>query len=276
MLVDIIIYTKDRACQLDLLLRSIKDNFVNANNVWVLEDWSNNEFKAGYTKVKGLDYGLDIKHIRQTRKTFSGVLRDTVEKSETDFILPLCDDDMFIRCTDISDISNYVDDDVIGIHLRFSSDLTVSYGKWGILPLPELFPAGDYLKWDWTTYKIHSRWGYAYNAGGLIYKTGFFKHMIDNIVFDLPNSLEGAMMSGRYKWGKKYTVAFEHSPIVNVSVNRIQNDVLNRGGRDVNYPPPELNSIFLSGSVIDTTGLYNMINNCEFIEVPLKFIEDKR
>lgn len=276
MLTDVIIYTKDRTCQLDLLLRSIKSNFLNVNRVWLLEDWSNDEFKAGYDKIKKLNYGLDIKYVRQTRKTFRDIMRGVVGECNTDFILPLCDDDVFIRSTNITDISNYVDDDVIGIHLRFSSDLTVSYGKWGVLPLPEFFPAGDYLKWDWTTYKVHSRWGYAYQAGGLIYKTEFFKRMINNIEFDLPNFLEGAMMAGRYKWKKKFTVAFKHSPIVNISVNRIQNDVPNRGGRDVNYPPSELNSIFLSGSIIDTTDLYNMNNNCEFIEIVLNFKEDIR
>lgn len=276
MLIDVIIYTKDRACQLDLLLRSIKDNFLNVNKVWVLEDWSNKEFKAGYDKIKSLDYSLNVTYIRQTRKTFYNILKGAVENSKTGFILPLCDDDVFIRGTDITAISNYVNDDVIGIHLRLSSDLTVNYGKRGVLPMPELFPAGDYLKWDWTTYNVPARWGYAYQAGGLIYATEFFKHMINNIKFDLPNSLETALMGGRYKWKKKFTVAFKHSPIVNISVNRIQNDVPNRGGRDVNYPPSELNSIFLSGFIIDTTDLYNMINNCEFIEIPLKFMEYAR
>lgn len=276
MLTDVIVYTKNRACQLDLLLRSIKDNFSNVNKVWLLEDGFNGEFRVGYDKIKSLDYGLDIKHIHQTKETFCNVLRDVVENIKTDFVLPLCDDDVFIRYTDITNISNYVDNNVIGIHLRFSSDLTVSYGKWGILPLPKLFPAGDYLKWDWTTYKVHSRWGYAYQAGGLIYKTEFFKYMINNIEFNLPNSLEGAMMDGRYKWKKNFTVAFKHSPIVNISVNKIQTDVPNRGGRDVNYQPSELNSIFLSGNIIDTAGLYNMDNNCEFIEIELDFREDMR
>ena len=113
-------------------------------------------------------------------------------------------------------------------------------------------------------------------AGAMIYKTDFFRFMIDNIKFDLPNSLEGAMMGERYKWKRNFLVGFKHSPVVNISVNRIQNDVPNRGGRDVYYSPEELNSIFLSNSVIDTTNLYNMNNNCEFVEIPLDFKEDTR
>lgn len=276
MLTDIIIYTKDRACQLDLLLRSIKDNFLNVGKVWLLEDWSNDEYKAGYDKIKKLDYGLDIVYKRQNRSIFYDVLKQVSKDSITKFILPLCDDDVFIRRTDINDITSYVNNDVIGINLRFSSNLTVSYGKWGVLEMPKLLPAGEYLKWDWTTYKIHSRWGYPYLAGGLIYKTNFLRDMISEITFDLPNSFEGAMMSNRYKWKKNFIVGFKHSSIVNISVNRIQNDVPNRAGRDISYPQSELNSIFLSGNIIDTVGIYDMHNNCEFVEITLKFKEDVR
>lgn len=274
---DVIIYTKDRTCQLDLLLRSIKDNFVNVNKVWLLEDWSNKEFRTGYDKIKSLDYGLDINFIKQTRVNFYEALKTTADNSEVDYILPFCDDDVFIRNVDATDISSYVDNTTIGINLRFSSDLTVSYSSGDILPLPEFLPADGYLKWNWTTYKIpNSRWGYPYMAGAMIYRADFFRFMINNIKFDLPNSLECAMMNERYKWRKDFIVGFKHSPVVNISVNRIQNDVPNRGGRDVNYSPSELNAIFLAGSVINTEGLYDMINSCEFIEIPLDFVEDLR
>lgn len=274
---DVIIYTKDRACQLDLLLRSVKDNFVNVNKVWLLEDWSNKEFKAGYDKIKSLDYGLDINFIKQTRVNFYEVLKTIADNSEVDYILPFCDDDVFIRNVDTTDISSYVDNTTIGINLRFSSDLTVSYSRGDILPLPEFLPAGGYLKWNWTTYKIPNfRWGYPYMAGAMIYRADFFRFMIDNIKFDLPNSFEGAMMNERYKWKKNFIVGFKHSPVINISVNRVQNNVPNRGGRGVYYSPEKLNSVFLHGSVIDTVNLYNMHNNCEFVEITLDFKEDTR
>jgi hypothetical protein len=276
MLTDVVIYTKDRACQLDLLLRSIKYNFINVNKVWVLLDWSNDDFKAGYDRIKNINYNLNIVFKAQTRDIFYSVLKQIVGESITGSILPLCDDDVFIRQTDIIDVSSYVDDNTVGIHFRFSSDLTISYHSGKILPLPKFITAGNYLKWDWTTYKNVTRWGYPYQAGGVVYKTEFFNYMLNNIKFDLPNSLESAMMCNRYVWKKKFIIAFKHSPIVNISINRIQSDVNNRGGRDINYSPFELNYIFLSGNIIDTTKIYNVINNCEFIEIPLNFVRDTR
>ena len=276
MLTDIIIYSKDRTCQLDFLLRSLKYYFIDCNKVSILEDWSNDIFKSGYDKIKSINYGLNLEFKKQTRCNFYEILKNSIDSSTTSFLLPLCDDDIFIEKTNIDDISNYMDENTVGISLRYSKDLTVSYHTGKILPLPIFIDAGDYLKWKWSSYGMIDRWVYPYHAGGLIYETKFLQRMVSETSFSLPNSLESAMMAKRYAWKKDHLLAFKHSKIVNVSINRIQNDVDNRGGRDINYTPTELNNIFLNGKIIDTAGLYDMNNNCEFIEVPLKFTEDTR
>jgi hypothetical protein len=276
MFTDVIIYSKDRTCQLDLLLRSLKHYFINCGKIFILEDWSDDVFKSGYDKIKTINYGLNLEFRKQTRNTFYEVLKNSVYDSTTSFLLPLCDDDVFIEETNIDDISNYMDENTVGISLRYSKDLTISYHTGKIFSLPVFVDTGGYLKWKWSSYGMVDRWGYPYHAGGLIYETKFLRNMISEISFDLPNSLEGAMMAKRHAWKKEYLLAFKHSKIVNVSINRVQNDVNNRGGRDINYTPTELNTIFLSGKIIDSTDLYGMNNNCEFIEVPLKFTEDTR
>jgi hypothetical protein len=270
---DIVIYSKDRPCQLDLLLKSIDLKFKNKNNVFVLYDWSDLEYKKSYDLISKKEYDFNLNFIPQTRETFYNVLKTTVEKINTEFICPLCDDDVFIRETDISNISKHVNDNIIGIHLRFSKDLTISYHTGRIYDHPNWEEIEKpYIKWNWTSYPIIDRWGYPYQAGGLIYKTDFFLHMICNSSFYLPNSLETAMMEKRHQWSKSEILGFEKSPIVNVSINRVQNDVNNRGGRDINYSPKQLNDIFLSGKTIDYSKLNNYENNCEFIEIPLEFI----
>ena len=271
---DIIIYSKDRACQLDLLLRSIDLKFENKNNVFVLYDYSNEDFQIGYELVFNKDYGFNVIPIKQDKGTFYNVLKDTVDKITTDFICPFCDDDVFIRNTNLDTISNFINDNTIGIHLRYSQDLTISYHHNNYLPNPKFLPIEDpFILWNWKEYPMIDRWGYPYQGGGLVYRKSFLKHMIDNIKFSLPNSFETAMMSKRNDWGKSLIVGFKHSPIVNVSINRVQNEVNNRGGRDVNISPKQLNDLFLNGNIIDYSGLDNYQNNCEFIEIPLNFIK---
>lgn len=267
---DVIIYSKDRASQLDLLLRSIKINFKNVNKVWVLYDFAG-EFMEGYNILKQKDYGLNIEYIIQTRDTFYKIINNVINNVGTEYILPLCDDDVFIRDTDISDISNYFDDNIVGICFRRSLDLTNSYHTGQFVNLPEFDLNCPYPKWEWKKYDM-IRWGYPYQAGGMVYKTSFFKHMINVSNFDLPNYLESSMNEKRNEWGKDYIICYKKSPIVNVSINRVQNNVLNRGGRDINYSPKELNDLFVSGKIINHSELQDMNNNCEFVEIRLSFI----
>jgi len=56
--VDVLIWAKDRACQLDLLLRSIKDHFLGYNKIYIRYDYTSPEFKKGFQKVIDKDYGL--------------------------------------------------------------------------------------------------------------------------------------------------------------------------------------------------------------------------
>ena len=50
-MIDTIIFTKDRACQLDLLLQSIVKNGNNLFNINILYEASSQEYKDGYLKV---------------------------------------------------------------------------------------------------------------------------------------------------------------------------------------------------------------------------------
>jgi len=271
--VDVIIYSKNRAAQLDLLLRSIKQNFVNAGRVFVLNDFDTDDHYKSYSKIWERDYGLGVSFKTQTKDTFYEVLSQAVSESTTEYILPMCDDDVFIHSTDITDVVEYLDSDTVGICFRRSPDLTNSYHTGELIANPHFTEAGNALKWAWRN-GHHLRWGYPYQAGGMVYNRSFFQYMISQITFNLPNYLEYEMMQGRDKWGKEKVMCLKHSPIVNVSVNKVQSEVNNRGGRDVNYSPEELAQKFLAGQVIDLTSLQGMITVCEFIEVPLSFCQE--
>ncbi len=269
--VDVIIFTRDRACQADLLLRSIFKHFENVGRVFLLYDWSNEWFNQGYDQIKRNKYGQGLFWLKQTKELFYRQLKDTVTISKADYILPLCDDDCFLRKTNVDNTLDHMDDNVVGLNMRYSKDLGISYHHGNVLPLPEFVHDGEYLKWDWFKYKQQGRWEYPYQAGGMIYQKEFLKHMIENITFELPNSFESAMMEKRHGWGRHYVMALPTASVVNVSINRVQTDVPNRGGRDINYSPEDLNSKFLSGKHISTSELYDKVFDCEFIEVPLEF-----
>lgn len=273
MKVDVIIYSKNRALQLDMLLRSINKYFVNVGKVFVLNDFSGEKHYKSYQKIWNKNYGLDIEFITQTRKTFYDVMIGVVDKINADYILPFCDDDLFIRETDIKDKVKQLNDDIVGLCFRRCPTLGNSYHTGKPIPVPNFTKTDGVYKWKWVG-AFPSRWGYPYQAGGMVYDTKFFKHIMHNIKFDLPNYLESQMMQNKEKWGRNHVMCLEKTPIVNVSVNRVQNEVKNRGGRDVNYSVDDLVDIFLNGKVVSIDDLHNYNNNCEFIEVPLNFVEE--
>jgi glycosyltransferase involved in cell wall biosynthesis len=268
--IDIIIYSRNRATQLDLLLRSIKFNFKNANNVIVLNDYDSIHYQA-YQKVWSKDYGLNTSFAVQTRPTFYNVLINILKNINTDYILPLCDDDVIVRNNNINGIINFMDDDTVGVCLRRSATLTNSYHTGELIPNPQFNNVDKFLQWNWRN-QNPLRWGYPYQAGGMIYDKEFFEFMMNNIKFDLPNYMEYQMMQNKDKWGKEKILCFEKSSVVNVSVNKVQSDVNNRAGRDFSYSVEELAKKFINNEIIDFSRLQNYENNCEFIEIPLDFV----
>jgi glycosyltransferase involved in cell wall biosynthesis len=100
--VDILIWTKDRACQLDLLLRSIKYGFsANCGKVYVRYDYTNAEFKKGYDKLFTKDYGIEVIGIETTGDLGKDTKDIVNNKIDTRYMLAICDDDVFIRPVDV-------------------------------------------------------------------------------------------------------------------------------------------------------------------------------
>ena len=64
-MIDIIIWSKNRAAQLDLLLRSIRDHFPDAGTVLVLYHATTEAFNYGYNKLKMKAFPFQTKYIQQ-------------------------------------------------------------------------------------------------------------------------------------------------------------------------------------------------------------------
>ena len=67
---NIIIFSKDRACQLDLFLRSLKKYFKEFEelNFNILYTYSNDKFKIGYDKLFTIHNDSNLNYIKETKK----------------------------------------------------------------------------------------------------------------------------------------------------------------------------------------------------------------
>src|SRR4030043_153875 len=104
-MVNIVVFSKDRGCQLDLFLNSFKKFFVgvNINDVHVLYTFSNEPFGAGY--VKTISYHPDAHYVFENKGKFKEDLLKNIYL-KNDFTMFFVDDIIFkdefnLMCTEV-------------------------------------------------------------------------------------------------------------------------------------------------------------------------------
>lgn len=255
--IDCIIFTKDRACQLDLLLRSISDNFINVGKVYVLYTYSNETFKRGYDKLwyNSPDYIFPITFTEQ--KNFQQDTLSIINRFTTPFYLGLCDDDVAIKQFDCSDIIQKLDEpNVNAISLKAGLNILGNYPQF-VYPQPEFIETEPYLKWEWKRSHPESDWGYPTCINGYIFKKDYFLSLINQFDFDKPTNLEGGLNILKFQQMKSIMYSFKQSVLLNIPANRIQNESPNFYDVNHNYTAKDLNDKFLDGYRISTENIYN-------------------
>ena len=274
--IDILIWAKNRACQLDLLLRSIKDNFLGYNKIYVRYDYTSPEFKKGFQKVIKKNYGLPITYI-ETSGDFEKDTKDIINnKFKTQYMLNLCDDDVFIRPTRLDNIIEDYTDEVCAISLRMSEDIIWCYGNQKSCELPEFYPIKrNGLKWKWADSDPSTDWGYPSAVNIHLYGTKWFREIIKDLHFDTPNKLEYLFNTNR-KIFKPYIISLKKTRILNIPINQVQTlSPTNPYGKKYTYTLKELNDRFLKGEIINTANIYNHNNHAVNEELEFHFIKEK-
>ncbi|KKM75994.1 hypothetical protein LCGC14_1384590 [marine sediment metagenome] len=274
--VDILIWTKDRPCQVDLLLRSIKYGFnKNCGNVFVRYDYTNEEFKKGYDKVVQKNYGIPISYIETTGDLEFDTKDIVNNKIKTKYMLAICDDDVFIRPVDVEGMLDLYNKDIAGVSLRMSTDIIYCYGTQKSCDLPKFEPCeNNLLKWKWADSDPSTDWGYPAAVNNTIYKTQWYRDTIKDFKFQTPNTLEFLFNTNRHLFAP-YLISLKKTRILNIPVNQVQTECpTNPFGKTFAYTRKELNDKWLNGEIIDTKNIYGVGHRGVNEELPYRFIEE--
>lgn len=257
----IIIFSKDRPAQLDLLLRSMKENFSFGYSLAISYRASDRDFANGYEKI----------NFPQAKWYPQDDFKSNIKEicPESGFILNLCDDDVVINKLTAEDIWLAFD---ILIHyprlkaysLRLTPSSMYSFAHNRPMPVPnDLRCYRNFFVWDWTKQEKWSDWGYPHNLAGHIYRANYFRQLlrwskpmslqisrkkkVNWINWNSFNSLESAMA----RWTRKSTplmAGFYRQILFNPAVNRTQTEWdKNRVGRENHQSLNALNQRFLAG-----------------------------
>ncbi len=275
-----IIFSKDRACQLHLLLESIKRNCPGLFDVRIIHSHSNIQFNLGYhTLYDYMDSSYGRKEFPkefdiQPDANFKETLIDLVKNSRN-LLTFFCDDDIIYRTVDITEteINGAFEQcpNLSTISLRLGKNTDYQ------CPAPQtIYELGKLLLWDHRQLPSHTNYGYPLSVEGHIFKKEFIESLMykDNFDFYNPNSLEH-LIQQFLGITQPLMGCYKQNYLINTPVNRVQDTFLNRAGDAFGVTAKEFNHKYLDGYTInlDAIDFSNIVGCQQELELPLhKFV----
>ena len=240
-MINIIIFSKDRACQLDLLLSSMQRFFRewSEQQVSVLYAASDDAFAAGYERLRALH-----PHAHYLRETS---FQDDLIRLFLDFKRPftsfLVDDDIFIDHLTLDSVEFHrfaSDRRVLALSGRMCPRLDYFYMK-DVTVRPPRF--GPDRTWRWKG--LAGDWGYPMSVSGLhIFRTDDLYTPVVETPYTNPNTFEGRALL-KHPPRRPLMICYAEAKVFCVAVNKVQ--TVNQNRHADSYPVERLNTLFLDG-----------------------------
>lgn len=265
--IEIIVFSKDRACQASACIESLYKNFTDIANasVSVLYRTSSFSFEKAYKKAEAIHSNKNIKWLPET--DFKNQLEKMVTASESPLLMFLVDDIVFVNKISLQDKQIQLVKTVssmLAASLRLHSDITRCYATDQTNSVPK-FVKGSV--WQWTS--GDGDWGYPMSVDGNVYNTALFKEILPRIQYNNPNTLEATLDSIKNNIIPKYLCCYPNGPrLINIPANRVQETYKNRFTGSVTAE--ELNDLFLEGKQIDIENYQGIKPNTVHVPVDIK------
>jgi len=265
-MINIIVFSRDRACQLELFLRSMKTYFKEfyEYKINVLYTHSNDKFKEGYEKLFKIHNDKNIIYIKESQSFKNHVL--LLLDKDNPYTIFFVDDVVFknpftLNCKQFKLFT--MNDDILTLSLRLHPYLTYCYPARVNMISPN-FESNLVFKWRGMT----GDYGYPMSLDGHFFRTNEISALTRSLTFNNPNSYE-SIISG-YPVNRLKMICFEESVIVNNPINKVQifnNNI--HGNIDASY----LNEQFLDGNIIDLEDFKGIKNISCHQEIEIKLIK---
>lgn len=261
---NVILFSKDRAMQLELFIRSFNKYVKNFDKyiIKVLYTYSNEEFRKGYDKLINMNY-LNVKYFKETN--FKNDLINLFNSNEK-YSVFFVDDIVFKNPIDFNDEQMELfenNKDILCRSLRLQPNLTYCYPMGIIMKNPNFLENNIF---DWKNQD--GDYGYPMSVDGHIFRTNEILSYVINLNYTNPNSFEGNMSIRPLNLSKM--ICYDKSIIVNNPCNKVQNNNPNLHG---NISINELNNKFLEGYIICMENFDNIENISCHQEIKINLIK---
>jgi hypothetical protein len=260
------VFSKNRACQLDAFLRSLKffwkdwKEYTKISVIWAYEGES---FLMAYEKM--FKNNPDINFIDQTNKDFKQTMIEQTDPN-IPFTVQFVDDIIFInpftlKCPEFEAFKN--ESETACLSLRMHPNITYCYMR-NILTIP---PA-EASKGKWAWMGLPGDWGYFASQDAHIFRTEDILPCIKDQLYTHPNALEDKMTYFVKK--RPFMRCFQEAKIINIPSNRVGQNIYNRVG---NISVDFLNEQYLKGFRIDIRPFYGLKVNAVHYEMNYIWIQ---
>lgn len=254
----LIIFSKNRACQLNLLLDSLKNNApILFDKIHILYK-AEGDYVLGYEKLKERYAGINFHEENNFRRDLFKLIDDEIEA--TTFMV---DDAVVfkqIMARKIDIIKPVVNKFVI-FSLRLGENCVYSHPANLSYTLGEHEVDGEYITFDYTKQQVGD-FRYPLSTDGHIFNTRLIKDLLIEIDFYNPNTLEAGLQ--RFVTTNSIpniVKCFNESKLVSIPVNLVNDTFNNRNGLEFGISEKELNDKYLGGEIIDLKSLdFNGVN----------------
>jgi hypothetical protein len=238
-----IVFSKNRACQLDLLLRSVTchtDNlFDQITVIWTATD---DEYERAYWQTMQ-DHPVDF--FRESN--FQTQVLDLLDLA-CDHACFLTDDSVFYRPLNgltRPDVALKMEE-ILCFSLRLGLNTGQCYPLRRIQGLPTFEAVDDLLVWDWR--QADADFGYMGSLDGHLFHRDDLLDMLDGSRnFNNPNQLEEILQSETQTMLSPYASCYRESHLVGVPVNRVNETHPNRYAETHEAPERDLNNAYCEG-----------------------------
>lgn len=241
------IFSRDRACQLDALLCSLAANLRDDATPMVLWKATDDDFGAGYeTCIAAHQHRVDF-------------FEEDGFDNDVDLLLPdegyICfftDDDVLYQRTSFQTAEFLLDNkDVIAFSLRLGLNTTRCYplDRDQTVPRPVAIGAGT-MQWEWP--RADADFGYPLSLDGHVMRAKDVRSLLRNERYLNPNELEQILAVGAGRLASRRLLAsYETSCLTGIPVNRVNETHPNRFGVEHGIPVRDLNDRYLAGERVD-------------------------
>jgi hypothetical protein len=260
-MVDFMIFSKNRPMQLHALLSSFKEFAINYKSLNVLYKYDEEYFDSLQLLKSQF---ADVKFIEETN--FKNQVEDFL--SHGDFCSFLVDDIIFKDSSDMNQIASLLKNNpqLLCFSLRLGLHLKSCYMVNKAQKIPSGAVHGDIFVWDWRHGEFD--WGYPLSVDGHIFRTSDMRNLTSAIQFGNPNQFEDALQRVVHRLESNLCSCFQRSKIVNVPMNRVQDEYKNR---NIGVDAPSLLRMWNDGLRISFKDIIDISNESVHQEIQINF-----